>query len=144
MFQLYQQQTASEELNGFISNSPIYVTSLTTTTEDDITTTTNKEPVTVSTTVTNSNDVVFTQQFTECGAVGGDNKHVVQNDVRVINAAARESLEVTRRSTTDRRSSSPFQNGRTELLIGNEDNKVKTTAVVENNNNKLSIETENR
>lgn len=164
LFQLNQQQTTSEELNGFINNSPIYVTSFTTPTEANNPTATTKQqyPVAVSTTVTTSSsgggDVVLTQQFTECGGNGGvvivDNKQVVQNDVRVTGIrggeqhhqliANKENLEVTRRSTTDRRSSSPFQNGRTELLIGNEDNKVKTTAVVESNNNKLGIETENR
>lgn len=49
------------------------------------------------------------------------------------------------RKLGDRRASSPFQNGRTELLIGAEDNnKLKTTAVVESNNNKLGVEGENR
>lgn len=48
------------------------------------------------------------------------------------------------RKLGDRRASSPFQNGRTELLIGAEDNKLKTTAVVESNNNKLVVETESR
>lgn len=98
--------------------------------------------------------MVLTQHIAE----SGDNKQtttvVVQNDVRVVGKqhqgeiaqlVGRENLEVSaRRSTTDRRSSSPFQNGRTELLIGNEENKVKTTAVVESNNNKLGIEPENR
>lgn len=92
---------------------------------------------------------MLTQHISE---LGGDSKQtvVVQNDVRVgskqgeAQLVGRENLEVTRRSTTDRRSSSPFQNGRTELLIGNEENKVKTTAVVESNNNKLGVEAENR
>lgn len=143
IFQLNQQQTTSEELNGFINNSPIYVTSLTATSTDGNNPKQQLQPV-----VSCGGDVVLTQQFPD-----GEGKPaaVVQNDVRVVTRAdhhqllaARESLEVTRRSTTDRRASSPFQNGRTELLIGNEDNKVKTTAVVESNNNKLGIEPENR
>lgn len=44
-------------------------------------------------------------------------------------------------SVSDRRASSPFQNGRTEVLI---ENKFKTTAVVESNNNKLAVDQENR
>lgn len=39
-----------------------------------------------------------------------------------------------------RRSSSPYANGRTELLIGEDNNKFKTS--VENNNNQLNIENE--
>lgn len=65
---------------------------------------------------------------------------VVLNDVQVKDTLAQ--LEV--RSLGDRRASSPFQNGRTELLIGAEDNKFKTTAIVESNNNKLGVEPEIR
>lgn len=56
----------------------------------------------------------------------------------------RESPTQLKGRLTDRRGSSPFQNGRTELLIGTEDNKFKTTAIVESNNNKLGIDIENR
>lgn len=35
-------------------------------------------------------------------------------------------------SLNERRASSPFQNGRTEVLIGADDNKFKTTALIEN------------
>lgn len=42
-----------------------------------------------------------------------------------------------------RRSSSPYANGRTELLIGEDNNKLKaSTGSVESNNNKLNIENE--
>ncbi|XP_076255695.1 MAGUK p55 family member stardust isoform X3 [Rhynchophorus ferrugineus] len=101
--QLNQQSVAtSEDLNGFINNSPIYVTSLTATESS------NNNPT---------------------GSRKGDESPPQTLDVR---------------SLGDRRSSSPFQNGRTELLIGEDNNKLKTTAVVENNNNKLNIENEQR
>ena len=69
----------------------------------------------------------------------------VGNDVRaadVKEGPQQQALEV--RKPGDRRASSPFQNGRTELLIGAEDNKFKTTAIVESNNNKLGVEGESR
>lgn len=79
------------------------------------------------------------------------------NDVRVTAAPPTELLQRGKstdspspqqvldvRKLGDRRASSPFQNGRTELLIGAEDNKLKTTAIVESNNNKLIVDSESR
>lgn len=89
-------------------------------------------------------DIILTQQFVDYKA----NK--VPNDIRVTavpdvqkvkekeSAASQQLVDV--RKILARRASSPFQNGRTELLIGTEDNKLKTTAVVESNNNKLKID----
>lgn len=139
------------------------LTATTTTEGNNPTSVISRQQQSVAVTTTNSGggvgDVLLTQQFAECDgdADVGDKKHqvvaVVQNDVRgvVTNSRGevvgnRENLEVVARrsAVTDRRSSSPFQNGRTELLIGNEENKVKTTAVVESNNNKLGVEAEYR
>lgn len=64
------------------------------------------------------------------------------NNTSGVNEDNSQSLDV--RKLGDRRASSPFQNGRTELLIGAEDNKFKTTAIVESNNNKLGVEPEIR
>lgn len=87
-----------------------------------------------------TSDLILTQQFDP-----ETQKRAVSNDVRAAPPAehlqrgksadsSNQALDV--RKFGDRRSSSPFQNGRTELLIGAEDNnKLKTTAVVENNNN---------
>lgn len=171
--QLNQQTTTSEDLNGFLSNSPIYVTSLTATDPLNnnptvskpgggaITTAvvSSKESITTSkllppnqTNGHKSSDIILTQQF-------GDNLDLskVPNDVRVTTAergrpvtllnqnskeAPPQSLDI--RTLGDRRSSSPFQNGRTEVLIGAEDNKLKTIAIVESNNNKLAIDPEIR
>uniref|UniRef100_A0A1Y1L6I7 MAGUK p55 subfamily member 5 n=1 Tax=Photinus pyralis TaxID=7054 RepID=A0A1Y1L6I7_PHOPY len=171
--QLNQQTTTSEDLNGFLSNSPIYVTSLTATeplnnnptvskpSSGAITTAvvSSKESITTSkllppnqTNGHKSSDIILTQQF-------GDNLDLskVPNDVRVTTAergkpvtlsnqnskdTPPQSLDI--RTLGDRRSSSPFQNGRTEVLIGAEDNKLKTTAIVESNNNKLAIDPEIR
>lgn len=172
--QLNQQTTSNEDLNGFLNNSPIYVTSLTATEPLNNNPTVSKpgvgaittavvsakESITTSkllpTNQTNgheSSDIILTQQF-------GDKKpnlelNKVPNDVRVTaekgkstassnqnNETPSQSLDV--RNLGDRRSSSPFQNGRTEVLIGAEDNKLKTTAIVESNNNKLNIEIESR
>lgn len=169
-FQL-NQQTTSEDLNGFLSNSPIYVTSLTATEPLNnnptvskpgggaiTTVVSSKESITTSkllpTNQTNGHepsDIILTQQF--------EDKKVnkVPNDVRITSDVVGKSntilpnqnkesilqnLEI--KSLGDRRSSSPFQNGRTEVLIGAEDNKLKTTAVVESNNNKLVVDPEAR
>lgn len=212
IFQLNQQTTTTEELNGFINNSPIYVTSLTATENLN-----NNPTVSKSTTVcatsnavstgresittpklllsnqTNghdiSGDIILTQQLvdnTNNTVTQKTNKDVlinkVPNDVRVtlasvtppptsssssssvtttvpVTSVTQSSIDQLQRGKStespnaqvldvrklgDRRASSPFQNGRTELLIGAEDNKLKTTAVVESNNNKLVVETESR
>ncbi|KAF5286758.1 hypothetical protein FQA39_LY04181 [Lamprigera yunnana] len=172
--QLNQQTTTSEDLNGFLNNSPIYVTSLTATEPLNnnptvskpgggaITTAvvSSKESITTSkllpTNQTNGHepsDIILTQQFGDKTVNLDLNK--VPNDVRVTTDKGKpillpnqnkeispQSLEV--RTLGDRRASSPFQNGRTEVLIGAEDNKLKTTAVVESNNNKLAIDPEIR
>ncbi|XP_031342010.1 uncharacterized protein LOC116169937 [Photinus pyralis] len=171
--QLNQQTTTSEDLNGFLSNSPIYVTSLTATeplnnnptvskpSSGAITTAvvSSKESITTSkllppnqTNGHKSSDIILTQQF-------GDNLDLskVPNDVRVTTAERGKPVTLSNqnskdpppqsldiRTLGDRRSSSPFQNGRTEVLIGAEDNKLKTTAIVESNNNKLAIDPEIR
>lgn len=173
-----QQTTTSEELNGFINNSPIYVTSLTATENLNNNPTVSKTVVGATTnavvsakeTITapkllpanqtnghEASDIILTQQLGDNTAATKTNKDVlnkVPNDVRVTAAppellqrgkstdSASQVLDV--RKLGDRRASSPFQNGRTELLIGAEDNKLKTTAIVESNNNKLVIETETR
>lgn len=177
MFQLNQQSTTSEELNGFINNSPIYVTSLTATENLNnnptvskpggggaVTTVVSaKEAITTTPKLLPSNqtnghetsDIILTQQFAENKAASKELNKVVPNDVRVTAAAPPDTLQRGKsadsanqvldvRKLSDRRASSPFQNGRTELLIGAEDNKLKTTAIVESNNNKLGIDIENR
>ncbi|XP_017783913.1 PREDICTED: MAGUK p55 subfamily member 5 isoform X2 [Nicrophorus vespilloides] len=187
--QLNQQSTSSEELNGFINSSPIYVTSLTATENLNNNSTGSKQGVggeagggcSTTTTVSaapagpiqpalakakqpsptailvpanqtnghhhhnqhhhDQSDLILTQQFTEAEKVPSE----------VLPNTADQVLDVRklgdrRASLGDRRASSPFQNGRTELLIGAEDNKLKTTAIIENNNNnnKLVIEPEIR
>ncbi|XP_015834730.1 protein PALS1 isoform X2 [Tribolium castaneum] len=144
--QLNQQTTSSEELNGFINNTPIYVTSLTAT--ENI----NNNPTASSNSqsggggggnvLSNTISVVATKEVAPKSSL--PNGHdIVANDVRVeVKDAPSPGLEVPHLG--DRRASSPFQNGRTELLIGAEDNKFKTTAIVESNNNKLGVDAESR
>ncbi|XP_044254354.1 protein PALS1 isoform X4 [Tribolium madens] len=147
--QLNQQTTSSEELNGFINNTPIYVTSLTAT--ENI----NNNPTGSSksesgggggSVLSNTISVVATKEVAPKSLPNGHDTadyivNKVANDVRAEVKDA-PSLEVPHLG--DRRSSSPFQNGRTELLIGAEDNKFKTTAIVESNNNKLGVDAESR
>lgn len=158
LFQLNQQPTSTEELNGFI-NSPIYVTSLTATENSNNNPTASKPGGVCATSVApvarepaqkqlpnghEPADILLTQQFAdrtkEHNRVppGGD----AQKAKAGVATEAPQALDV--RKLTDRRASSPFQNGRTELLIGTEDNKLKTTAIVESNNNKLGVDPENR
>ncbi|XP_066258082.1 protein PALS1 isoform X1 [Euwallacea similis] len=149
------QQTAvtSEDLNGFINNSPIYVTSLTATENLNNNSTGNRSGGALGTTTS----VVAVHR-----SAGGDKYRpppLVVSDSRVtaqpieqISAAAllgnhigpqtREGPESPSQlgGVGIRRSSSPYANGRTELLIGEDNNKLKTP--VENNNNKLNIENE--
>ncbi|XP_076255698.1 MAGUK p55 family member stardust isoform X6 [Rhynchophorus ferrugineus] len=155
--QLNQQSVAtSEDLNGFINNSPIYVTSLTATESSNNNPTGSRSR---GGALTSTTSVVAVHRG---AAVKQPSRHSppLANDVRAqtdipallqnhSSAQPRkgdesppQTLDV--RSLGDRRSSSPFQNGRTELLIGEDNNKLKTTAVVENNNNKLNIENEQR
>lgn len=109
-----------------------------------------------------SGDIILTQQFgdTATNRTGKELNNRVPNDVRVTAPAISASSvtgELQRAKTVDtsgqvldvrklgdRRASSPFQNGRTEMLIGADDNKLKTTAIVENNNNKLGLDQEIR
>ncbi|XP_049826039.1 protein PALS1 isoform X2 [Aethina tumida] len=149
MTKLSQQSSASsEDLNGFISNSPIYVTSLTATESSKPSSTGNSKAgagglvtggaggvlSTTTTVVAVNKDVVVTPKPLPVLPNG----HHLEGQTDAQN----QSLEV--RKLGDRRASSPFQNGRTELLIGAEDNKLKTTAIVESNNNKLAVDAENR
>jgi hypothetical protein len=157
LLQLNQQTTSSEELNGFINNTPIYVTSLTATENlnnnptgssksesgvgggvlaNTISVVATKEVITTPKLLPNGHepsDFILPQQLGK-----------VANDVRAaeVKESPTQALEV--RKLGDRRASSPFQNGRTELLIGAEDNKFKTTAIVESNNNKLGVDPEAR
>ncbi|KAJ8986074.1 hypothetical protein NQ317_003368 [Molorchus minor] len=163
--QLNQTTSSGEELNGFINNSPIYVTSLTATESINNNPTANKQgggvlSTTTTTVVAVNKDVITTPKpQLPNGHSSGDLlitqnsldvvKGRVPNDVRVATQCdllkSGDSPTQASRRIGDRRGSSPFQNGRTEILIGIEDNKLKTTAIVEsNNNNKLTIETENR
>ncbi|XP_065158298.1 protein PALS1 isoform X3 [Atheta coriaria] len=177
--QLNQQTTSNEELNGFINNSPIYVTSLTatenlnnnpnslckqggivitaTTTTTTPSSTLGREKL-LPTSQTNGHhrdqhsEIILKQQFSAASAATSGElqavvKHQVPNDIRTSSEQVLDvrKLDDRRASLDDRRASSPFQNGRTELLIGAEDNnKLKTTAIIENNNNKLAIEPELR
>ncbi|KAK9746009.1 hypothetical protein QE152_g6462 [Popillia japonica] len=207
--ELNQQSTTSEELNGFINNSPIYVTSLTATESINNNPTVSKSGNVVSTTIvsakevvqpqqpqiqqqqllaasnnkllptnqtngheySSSGDIILTQQFVDTAttinrpSTGKELNSRVPNDVRVAAPSITSSSSVTAttpvelqraktidtsgqvldvRKLGDRRASSPFQNGRTEMLIGADDNKLKTTAIVENNNNKLGLDQEIR
>lgn len=164
-----QQTTSTEELNGFINNSPIYVTSLTATENLNNNPTASRpggacttsvapvarDPATLQKQVPNGhepNDILLTQQFAEKTSAKEHNRVPPAADAQKVKAAVateappstqqQQALDV--RKLTDRRASSPFQNGRTELLIGTEDNKLKTTAIVESNNNKLGVDPENR
>lgn len=169
-------------MNGFINNSPIYVTSLTATENLNNNPTVSK-PTTVCATTnavstakesvftpklllsnqTNgheSSDIILTQQLGENTVTHKTHKDVINkvpNDVRVTASPSSDLLQRGKstespssqqvldvRKLGDRRASSPFQNGRTELLIGAEDNKLKTTAIVESNNNKLVVDSESR
>lgn len=94
-----------------------------------------------------SSDLILTQQFADCKGNKVPNDVRLTSDVQKVkeikdNATSQQVLDV--RKIIARRASSPFQNGRTELLIGTEDNKFKTTAIVESNNNKLKIDQEVR
>ncbi|XP_063927834.1 protein PALS1 isoform X2 [Zophobas morio] len=155
--QLNQQTTSSEELNGFINNTPIYVTSLTATENLNNNPTASKSEGGSGgggggSVLANTISVVATKEVSATPKLlpnGHDSADFivpkVGNDVRaadVKEGPQQQALEV--RKPGDRRASSPFQNGRTELLIGAEDNKFKTTAIVESNNNKLGVEGESR
>ncbi|XP_045478813.1 protein PALS1 isoform X2 [Harmonia axyridis] len=163
------QQTnssASEDLNGFIQNTPIYVTSLASTENTNNNSTGNRSEGGANASLpTETKEVTLnaTNQLPNCSAEeksdlksGNSASQVanqVPNDVRVLNLsdsqaepASEPAQQQEGRRLQDRRVSSPFQNGRTELLIGAEDNKLKTTAVIEsnNNNNKLGVDGELR
>ncbi|CAG9819508.1 unnamed protein product [Phaedon cochleariae] len=164
--QLNQTTTSGEELNGFIKTSPIYVTSLTATTENSNNNRAAKGAgvagvgvvlggTTTSVVAVDRDSLVVTggkQQVPnghDAQAQNAVDNVRVANDVRVAAQGdilrSLDSPTHVSRILGDRRGSSPFQNGRTELLIGAEDNnKLKTTAIVESNNNKLGIDIENR
>ncbi|KAK9873047.1 hypothetical protein WA026_020783 [Henosepilachna vigintioctopunctata] len=166
-----QPNTTSEDLNGFIQSTPIYVTSLSSTENTNNNSTASKldgnaDP-SLSTDVTSSevfltsspipNSSAQPEGSTDQKSNGSANEAAFWsaksglNDVRVscLNDTQSENLapaqQAEGRRLQDRRVSSPFQNGRTELLIGAEDNKLKTTAIIEsNNNNQLGIDKEVR
>lgn len=165
--QLNQQTTTSEELNGFISNSAIYTTSLTATETVNNNPTVSKSGVPALSTTTivsakenatvtqktpihaetgDTKDIFLTQQLQESNKRDQQSK-VVANDIRphLDSLQKGKSIDSSNqvldvRKFGDRRSSSPFQNGRTEVLIGTDDNKFKTVATVESNNNKLEVD----
>ncbi|XP_050307727.1 protein PALS1 [Anthonomus grandis grandis] len=160
--QLNQQTIVStQDLNGFINNSPIYVTSLTATENLNNNSTGSKSGGALG----SSTSVVAVHR-----SAGGDKckplAHQLKNDVGItaqppeqISAAAllanhigapinREVSELQSTAAltyapinaiATRRSSSPYANGHTELLIG-EDNKLKNLSSVESNNNKLGVD----
>lgn len=145
MLQLNQQQSSSsapQELNGIIDNSPIYVTSLTSSEAFN-----NNAPGAATTVVTSSasdpsrkpaTDIILTQKIaphdSESAGASVSPASVEYSAIRASSVDA-GLKPVETRALGDRRASSPFQNGRTEVLIGAEENKFKTIAVVENNNN---------
>ncbi|KAH1019283.1 hypothetical protein HUJ04_009126 [Dendroctonus ponderosae] len=144
--QLNQQTVVtSEDLNGFINNSPIYVTSLTATESLNNNPTGSRSGGALGTTTS----VVAVHR-----SAGGDKYRpppLLANDIRApaapehISAVALLANHIGSQNSGagTRRSSSPYANGRTELLIGEDNNKLKTsTGSVESNNNKLNIENE--
>ncbi|XP_044747710.1 protein PALS1 isoform X2 [Coccinella septempunctata] len=159
-----QANSTSEDLNGFIQNTPIYVTSLTSTENTNNNSTANKSVGGVIATNTaetkevslNSSNQLPNSSAEEPSDLKSNNcAKQVPNDVRVLNFSdsqpessdlAQQQQQPEGLRLQDRRVSSPFQNGRTELLLGADDNKLKTTAIIEsnNNNNKLGIDGELR
>ncbi|XP_022904823.1 protein PALS1 isoform X2 [Onthophagus taurus] len=187
--QLNRQTTTTEDLNGFINSSPLYVTSLNASENlnNNPTVSSTKTAVTAVPLVsaedavnnkqllpsnqTNGHETIgeniVLNQYLESGkqqppkeAAQSTGNKSIPNDVRfaasgqTINKvpAASGGFQTTDnggqvldvRKLGDRRGSSPFQNGRTEMLIVPQDNKLKTTAIVESNNNKLGLDLENR
>lgn len=166
--------STSQEINGLIDNSPIYVTSLSTAEAF------NNNPVSGSATTgsefspkskgvaslptsTSSSvkaksadghgdtDLILTQRLADSSEAAGDGTPkwcggaaAAATALLDLGNSADNKVPAASVSAGDRRASSPFQNGRTEVLIGAEDNKFKTTAVVESNNNKLGIDQEQR
>ncbi|XP_044737039.1 protein PALS1 isoform X2 [Chrysoperla carnea] len=57
---------------------------------------------------------------------------ITQNNHTTVTNNLNNNNNNIQRPLSERRASSPFQNGRTEVLIGADDNKFKTTAIVEN------------
>ncbi|CAH0560800.1 unnamed protein product [Brassicogethes aeneus] len=153
----------ADDLNGFIQNSPIYVTSLTATESANPdyaaggATGNNRPPgggnvlSTTTTVVAVNKDVITTPKPHQLpnGASAQAAAVAVPSGLTSSSTGLTVDLGVDSlagvagsvgRKLGDRRASSPFQNGRTELLIGAEDNKFKTTAIVESNNNhKLGV-----
>lgn len=157
-----QSNSASEDLNGFIQNTPIYVTSLASTENTNNNSTANKLESDVNATLpaeTKEVTLNTSNQLPNSSAEESSDlksNHCVKqvpNDVRVLNLSDTQSetsdpaqQPPEGRRLQDRRVSSPFQNGRTELLLGGDDNKLKTTVIIEsnNNNNKLGVDGELR
>nr|CAD7402325.1 unnamed protein product [Timema cristinae] len=156
LLQLNQQTPATEhqqELNGFIESSPIYVTSIPPefpsggdkqqpTTQGKVAAVSNGHAVIGHTgSSTEEADELELKQDLDGdphlhrppSEVRGD---VAVEDNRVVAAAVSLSASGGVRTAGDGgdRCASPFANGRTEVLIGQEGdiNKVRTTAIVEN------------
>ncbi|XP_056634889.1 protein PALS1 isoform X3 [Diorhabda sublineata] len=155
--QFNQEGSSNEELNGFLKNTPLYVTSLTATESINNNCTGSKSleggsvlSTTTSVVACNKEIASISKQDLpngkDLGDFFADHINIVPKGVRTPQSDllnARESPTQTKKLAD--RSSSPFQNGRTELLLATEDNnKVKTTAIVESNNNKLGVDLENR
>lgn len=128
MFQLNKEAASkaeSDKANGFIEKSPIYVTSYPPEFNSQTTTSTTSSAgnrVTPNTIVTPS-----TSQTPAPPTDEPDTASEIE---------LKQELEVKEDKNATRRSSSPFINGRTEVLIGQDasspDTRVKTTAIVEN------------
>lgn len=130
IFQLNKEAASkaeSDKANGFIEKSPIYVTSYPPEFNSQTTTSTTSNAgnrVTPTTVVTPS-----TSQTPPAPVTNGDEPDTASE------IELKQELEI-KEDNAPRRSSSPFTNGRTEVLIGQDasspDTRVKTTAIVEN------------
>lgn len=135
LFQLNKEastKSESEQANGFIEKSPIYVTSYPPEFNSQTSTSTTSSavirPIPVTTAVTPS-----TSQA-PCLSNGGP--PVVAEEPETSEIELKQDIGVGENKVVPRRASSPFSNGRTEVLIGQDavggDTRVKTTAIVEN------------
>lgn len=133
-----------KEINGFIEKSPIYVTSLnageynSTKINTAAKTTEQVQPETAEPRV-KIEESVSNHQLSEDLEVTSELelKQEINEErtTQVLFDQPRTSISVS-----DRRSSSPFTNGRTEVLIGQDGiSSLRTTAIVEHHN-RLSVE----
>lgn len=131
-----------KEINGFIEKSPIYVTSLNasdynSTIVNTVAKTTEQiRPETAETRV-KIEESVSNHQLNEDLEVTSElelKQEINEERTTQVFDQPRTSICVS-----DRRSSSPFTNGRTEVLIGQDgSSSLRTTAIVEHN--RLSVE----